>query len=85
MSADKVAEFHEGCRSAKIGCIDSKRALAEAIISHLQPIQERKRELLAKPGFVEEILRDGAAQARKVAAQTMVEVRDRLGFLPLPG
>jgi tryptophanyl-tRNA synthetase len=84
MSAEKVAEFHDGCRSAKIGCIDSKRALAEAIIAHLQPIQERKRELLAKPGLVEEILRDGAAVARKVAAQTMVEVRERLGFLPLP-
>ncbi|HNO69102.1 MAG TPA: tryptophan--tRNA ligase, partial [Pseudomonadota bacterium] len=71
------------CRSARIGCVDSKRALAEAMITALAPIQERKRELLAKPGLVNEILGDGAATARKVAAQTMVQVRERLGLLPL--
>ncbi|HMY60269.1 MAG TPA: tryptophan--tRNA ligase [Pseudomonadota bacterium] len=83
MPPDKVAEFHDGCRSARIGCVDSKRALAEAMITALVPIQERKRELLAKPGLVNEILGDGAATARKVAAQTMVQVRERLGLLPL--
>ena len=84
MPADKVAEYQEGCRSARIGCVDSKRALADAMITTLQPIQERKRELLAKPGLIEEILQAGAAEARKVAQKTMVEVRERLGLLPLP-
>ncbi len=84
MASDKVTEFQEGCRSARIGCVDSKRALAEAMITALQPIQERKRELLAKPGLVEDILQAGAAEARKVALRTMVEVRERLGLLPLP-
>ena len=51
------------------------------MITALAPIQERKRELLAKPGLVNEILGDGAATARKVAAQTMVQVR---ATRPLP-
>jgi tryptophanyl-tRNA synthetase len=79
--SDKVAELHEGCRSARIGCVDSKRALAEAMIATLAPIKERKRELLEKPGQVEEILHAGAEQARKVARETMGEVRERLGLL----
>jgi tryptophanyl-tRNA synthetase len=78
----RVAELHEGCRSARIGCVDSKRALADAMIAHLSPINERRRELLARPGHVEEILHAGAAQARAVAQQTLGEIRERLGLLP---
>lgn len=80
-SPDKVAELHDGCRTARIGCVDSKKALAEAIIATVQPIQDRKRELLSTPGRVEEILRAGAATARKVAQATMSEVYDRMGLL----
>ena len=79
---DKVAELHEGCRSARIGCVDSKRALADAMIATLAPIKERKRELLEQPGRIEEILHAGAEQARAVARETMGEVRERLGLLP---
>lgn len=80
-SADaKVAELHEGCRSARIGCVESKRALADAMLNALRPLQERKREILAKPGYVEQILGDGAARAKQLAQVTMTEVRERLGL-----
>jgi len=79
---ERVADLHDGCRTARIGCVDSKKALAEAIIETIRPIQERKRELQSKPGRIEEILRAGAEQARKVARETMREVHDRLGLLP---
>ncbi len=79
---EKVAELHEGCRTARIGCVDSKRALADAMNATLAPIRERKRELLAHPGRIEEILHAGAAQARAVAQNTMGELRERLGLLP---
>lgn len=80
-SAERVAELHEGCRTARIGCVDSKRALADAMIETLRPIQERKQALLSNPGRVEEILRAGAATARGIARQTLAEVYDRLGLL----
>lgn len=83
MQPEQVTELQEGCRSARIGCVDSKRALAEAMIAKLKPIQDRKAQLLSKPGFVEEVLRSGAAQARKVAKATVSEVRDRLGLFPM--
>ena len=78
----KVAELHEGCRTARIGCVDSKRALAEAMVETLAPIGERKRQLLEQPGRVQEILHAGAEQARRVARETLAEVRERLGLLP---
>lgn len=81
-SEQRVAELHDGCRTARIGCVDSKRALADAMIETLAPIVERKRQLLAQPGRVEEILHAGAEQARRVARATLAEVRDRLGLLP---
>lgn len=80
--AEKVAELHDGCRSARIGCVDSKRALADAMIASLAPIQERKREILAKPGFIDDVLHEGARRARAMAQNTMAEVRERLGLLP---
>jgi len=78
---EKVAELHEGCRSARIGCVDSKKALADAIIETVRPIQERKQALLGTPGRVEEILAAGAAAASRVAKATMADVYDRMGLL----
>ena len=81
-SSDKVAELHDGCRNARIGCVESKRALADAMMVTLRPIQERKRELSEKTGMIDEILAAGAARARAIAGETMREVRERLGLLP---
>ena len=79
---ERVAELHDGCRTARMGCVDSKRALAEAMIETLRPIQERKQALKSQPGRVEEILHAGAESARAVAKETLREVYDRLGLLP---
>ena len=52
------------------------------MIASLAPIQERKREILAKPGFIDDVLHEGARRARAMAQNTMAEVRERLGLLP---
>ncbi|MGH7499652.1 MAG: tryptophan--tRNA ligase [Gemmatimonadales bacterium] len=79
---ETVAVVAENCRGAKWGCLDCKRVLADNMIAVLTPIRERARELQARPGQVEEILADGAASARRIAGETLGEVRDRMGFLP---
>jgi len=71
---------YEGCTTAGIGCLECKRALADNISAHLAPIRARKAELLARPGRVEEILREGARKARAVATETMRQVRDVVGL-----
>ncbi len=77
-----MALVAENCRGARWGCLDCKRVLADNMVAALAPIRERALELQGHPGRVEEILADGAAAARGIAAETMREVKDRMGFLP---
>ena len=79
---ETVALVAESCRGAKWGCLDCKRVLADNIIRTLAPIRERALELQAQPERVEQVLGDGAAAARRIATDTMREVRERMGFLP---
>ena len=77
---DLLDEVANACRTASRGCLDCKRALHAQIVADLEPIQERARELSARPARVYEVLEAGAARCREIAAETMREVRDRLGI-----
>ena len=74
------AYLGEGIRYAQL-----KAELAEAIFEELRPIQEKRRELEAKKGYVEEIIREGARQARQIASKTVREVKERMGLQPVRG
>jgi tryptophanyl-tRNA synthetase len=55
------------------------------MIATLAPIRERALQLQGESERVDEILADGASAARRMAAETMREVRDRMGLLPASG
>ena len=74
----QVDDFKKRYRAGKIGDVEVKRALAEAINSHLEPMRERRREILARPGRIREILHDGSATARAAARETMRDVREAI-------
>jgi tryptophanyl-tRNA synthetase len=73
-------EIQDGERTARTGCVDTKRLLAERIIAHYAPARERYEELMAAPGLVDEVLAAGAARIRPKAEETMAEVRDKMGL-----
>jgi tryptophanyl-tRNA synthetase len=77
---DDFEAIWEGERTARTGCVDTKRLLADRIIEFFAPARERRRELLERPGFVDEILAAGAARLAPMAAETMAEVRERMGI-----
>jgi tryptophanyl-tRNA synthetase len=81
---ETVATVADNCRGAKWGCLDCKRVLADNMIATLAPIRERAMRLQEAPDRVDEILAAGAAGARRLASETMREVRDRMGFVPVP-
>lgn len=58
---------------------DFKKGLAEAVVSHLEPIQQRYREIRTS-GEVQRVLREGAERASAVADKTMHTVRERMGI-----
>lgn len=77
---EEKAELSEGCRNATIGCLDCKKVMIAHVVKELEPIQERRAAIAAKPGLVDEVLREGQQRASTVAAETMGEVRDAMGL-----
>ncbi len=75
------AEVAHKCRTAGWGCLDCKRVLADNMIAALTPMRERADALRRDPPRLSERLRAGAAKARALARRTLVEVRERMGFL----
>jgi tryptophanyl-tRNA synthetase len=61
-----------------------KKDLLERIGAHFAPARERRKQLQRDPGYVEEVLADGAARAREVADVTMCLVREAVGFRGTP-
>ena len=78
---DKVPWVYEKCTTAGIGCVECKQLLAEGINRTLAPFRERRAELVARPGYLDEVLADGAARARAIARQTLTEVKEKMGLL----
>ena len=77
---DKVAAINTECRKADIGCVDCKRILSNAINEHLDPFRERRAELSRNPQYIWDILHDGADRARKIARNTIAEVKSAIGI-----
>lgn len=73
-------EIQDGERTARTGCVDTKRLLADRIIAHYAPARERYLDLIAKPAMVDEILAAGAARLAPIAGATMAEVREKMGL-----
>ena len=73
-------EIWDGERTARTGCVDTKKLLADRIIRHYAPARERYAELMAHPTEIEGILEAGADRLAPKAAATMAEVREKMGL-----
>ncbi|BCO17504.1 tryptophan--tRNA ligase [Alteromonas sp. KC3] len=61
-----------------------KGDVAEAVVSLLEPIQQRYAEIRADRAYLDEVMRQGAEKASARAAQTLKKVYDAVGFIPKP-
>ena len=77
---DDYENLWEGERTARTGCVDMKKLLAERIIAHYAPARERYEALIANPANLDEIVRAGAERLRPMADATMAEVREKMGL-----
>ena len=75
-----IAWSAEGCRTAGIGCLDCKKAMADGLVKILAPIQERRRHYDENPRRAWDLLEQGAERARAEAAATMRDVREAAGL-----
>jgi tryptophanyl-tRNA synthetase len=70
----------KGCRSAGIGCIECKQPVIDAIIREQEPMHERAQPYLDDPSLLRAIVADGNETARKLAQETMRDVREAMGL-----
>lgn len=74
-SDDQMKQRFNGMRYG-----DLKKAVAEMVISHLEPFQRRYRDITADPGYLDRVLREGAARVAPIARSTVELVKERMGL-----
>jgi tryptophanyl-tRNA synthetase len=79
-SPEEVAMINTECRRAGIGCVDCKKLYAKNLNASLAPFRAERAKFAARPDDVQNILNEGARLARKIADQTMKEVREAVGL-----
>ena len=76
----EVDDLKARYRAGRVGDVEVKKKLALALDAALDPLRARRAEALARPGRVREILMDGSLRARRIAQETMKQVREAVGL-----
>ena len=80
-SSEEVRDWVQtGCRSAGIGCIECKQPVIDAVLKEQEPMRERAKMYEEDPQLVKNIIADGCEKARKLAQETMRDVREAIGL-----
>jgi tryptophanyl-tRNA synthetase len=72
----EVDDLKTRYRLGKVGDVEVKTKLANALNAYLEPLRERRAAALARPNHIRDIVFEGSKRARAVAEQTMTRVRD---------
>ncbi len=76
----EVTDLEERYRAGKVGDKEVKDKLARALNNFLVPFRERMAFYRSKPGLVDEIISSGTQKMRRIAAETIEEVRAKMGI-----
>lgn len=80
MEKDIVDNYKKEFEASTLQFVKLKDAIAEAIYAELKPFQERREKIAADQKYVDEVIRDGAERARKIARETVNEVKNAMGL-----
>ncbi len=61
---------------------DFKKAVGEAVVETLKPIQEKHKELMADRAYLDEVMKSGAEAANRLANRTLRKVYRKVGLIP---
>ncbi len=75
---DEVAELKSRYRAGKVGDVEVKRRLITALNGFLEPIRARRMPYEKEDKMIDEILISGTARARKVARETLAQVKNAM-------
>ncbi len=74
-NTDESDEIEADCRAGRIGCVACKKRLGKKLNLFLDPMRERRIKYIENPALIDEILMRGTEKARKVAGETLSQVR----------
>src|SRR3989338_7585236 len=77
-SKEEQSEVADGCRTAKIGCLDCKKILLKNLFKVLNPIWEKRKHYIERPHLLKEILQAGTKKAKKIASETLIDVSNTM-------
>ncbi|MFJ3928251.1 tryptophan--tRNA ligase [Streptomyces sp. NPDC090022] len=80
LTGETIAELEEKYQGKGYGAL--KTDLAGVVVDFVTPFRRRTQEYLDDPETLDSVLAKGAEKARAVAAETLAQTYDRLGFLP---
>ena len=78
---EEKKEIIHGCTTASIGCIDCKKILITHVLDILHPIWDKRRKLVENPLTLLEIAKEGSKKAKKIAEETIKEMKEVLGWI----
>jgi len=77
----EVEGFKKSYEDKSLQFVTLKDRIAEAIYADLKPFQERRIKIAADQKYVDKVIRDGAERARKIAQETVREVKEKMGLI----
>jgi tryptophanyl-tRNA synthetase len=77
---EQVEQMKDEFRAGGIGYGHFKQRLFEVMWEYFAPMRARREEILARPGYLDELLHEGARRAHSVAEGTMERVRNAVGL-----
>jgi tryptophanyl-tRNA synthetase len=80
-SDEKTRQWvNQGCRTAGIGCLECKQPVIDSVLAELAPMRERAKRYVDDPTLVRNIVADGNEKAKRLAEETMRDVRPAMGL-----
>lgn len=76
-----LSHFKTEYKKGTIKYSEMKKVLAEDIAKAFESFRKKRTELTKKPNYIKEVLKEGEKKARKIAQETMVEVKKKIGLL----
>lgn len=76
----QVDDLKERYRAGRVGDVEVKRTLIDALMRFLVPIRERRARFDTRPGLIDEVIVEGSRRARREAQETLRLAREAMGL-----
>jgi tryptophanyl-tRNA synthetase len=78
---EEIQDLKDRYVAGKVGDVEVKQKLAQAINHFLDPIRERRAKLENQKGYIDELIYEGTKRVRKEVQHTLFEMRKAMGFV----